>query len=53
MYIAGFVIPVPEEKTEAYRRWGENGDPRVMSAFTGWADSPRNCSHCGTSLAFA
>jgi uncharacterized protein YbaA (DUF1428 family) len=25
MYIAGFVIPVPEEKMEAYRQWAENG----------------------------
>ena len=25
MYIAGFVIPVPEAKMEAYRRWAENG----------------------------
>ena len=25
MYIAGFVIPVPEHKMEAYRRWAENG----------------------------
>ena len=25
MYIAGFVIPVPEENMEAYRRWAENG----------------------------
>jgi uncharacterized protein YbaA (DUF1428 family) len=25
MYIAGFVIPVPEEKIEAYRKWAENG----------------------------
>jgi uncharacterized protein YbaA (DUF1428 family) len=24
MYIAGFVIPVPEEKRDAYRRWAEN-----------------------------
>ena len=24
MYIAGFVIPVPEDKMEAYRRWAEN-----------------------------
>jgi uncharacterized protein YbaA (DUF1428 family) len=23
MYIAGFVIPVPEEKMEAYREWAE------------------------------
>ena len=25
MYIAGLVIPVPEEKMEAYRKWSENG----------------------------
>ena len=25
MYIAGLVIPVPESKMEAYRRWAENG----------------------------
>ena len=25
MYIAGFVIPVPGEKMEAYRRWAERG----------------------------
>src|SRR3954470_5163818 len=25
MYVAGFVIPVPEEKMEAYRQWAENG----------------------------
>jgi len=25
MYIAGFVIPVPEEKMEAYRKWAANG----------------------------
>ncbi len=25
MYIAGFVIPVPAEKMEAYRRGAENG----------------------------
>jgi uncharacterized protein YbaA (DUF1428 family) len=24
MYIAGFVIPVPEDKLEAYRKWAEN-----------------------------
>lgn len=25
MYIAGLVIPVPEDKIDAYRRWAENG----------------------------
>jgi hypothetical protein len=25
MYIAGFVIPVPEDKIEAYRQWAEDG----------------------------
>lgn len=25
MYVAGFVIPVPEQNMEAYRRWAENG----------------------------
>ena len=25
MYIAGFVIPVPADKMEAYRQWAENG----------------------------
>ncbi len=25
MYVAGFVIPVPEDKMEAYRKWAENG----------------------------
>lgn len=25
MYVAGFVIPVPEEKLEDYRIWAENG----------------------------
>jgi uncharacterized protein YbaA (DUF1428 family) len=25
MYVAGFVIPVPEDKMEAYRRWAETG----------------------------
>jgi len=25
MYVAGFVIPVPEEKMEAYRKWAANG----------------------------
>jgi len=27
MYVAGFVIPVPAEKMDAYRKWAENGAP--------------------------
>ena len=25
MYVAGLVIPVPEDKMEAYQKWAENG----------------------------
>jgi uncharacterized protein YbaA (DUF1428 family) len=25
MYVAGLVIPVPEDRMDAYRRWAENG----------------------------
>lgn len=25
MYVCGFVIPVPEDKKEAYRQWAESG----------------------------
>ncbi len=25
MYVAGFVIPVPEDEREAYRKWAERG----------------------------
>lgn len=25
MYVCGLVIPVPEDKMEAYRKWAENG----------------------------
>lgn len=25
MYVAGMVIPVPQDQMEAYRRWAENG----------------------------
>ena len=25
MYVAGLVIPVPEDKIDAYRQWAENG----------------------------
>jgi uncharacterized protein YbaA (DUF1428 family) len=30
MYVAGFVIPVPEEKMEAYRQWAERGASLFM-----------------------
>jgi len=25
MYVCGLVIPVPEDKLDAYRQWAENG----------------------------
>ncbi len=25
MYVCGLVIPVPEDKIDAYRQWAENG----------------------------
>jgi uncharacterized protein YbaA (DUF1428 family) len=31
MYVAGLVIPVPEDKLEAYKRWAENG-ARIFKA---------------------
>jgi uncharacterized protein YbaA (DUF1428 family) len=31
MYVSGLVIPVPEDKLEAYRRWAENG-ARIFKA---------------------
>jgi len=32
MYVCGLVIPVPEDKLEAYRRWAENG-AKVFKAY--------------------
>ena len=32
MYVSGLVIPVPEDKLEAYRRWAENG-ARIFKAY--------------------
>lgn len=31
MYVAGLVIPVPEDRLEAYRQWAENG-ARIFKA---------------------
>ncbi len=44
MYIAGFVIPVPEEKMEAYRRWAENSaeifkDYGCLEIVESWEDN--------------
>jgi len=43
MYIAGYVIPVPEGKMEAYRRWAENsaaifGRYRCLEIVECWED---------------
>ncbi|HEY1448764.1 MAG TPA: DUF1428 domain-containing protein [Caulobacteraceae bacterium] len=43
MYIAGLVIPVPEEKREAYREWARNGaqffkDYGCLEIVEGWED---------------
>lgn len=32
MYVAGLVIPVPENRIEAYRTWAENG-ARIFKAY--------------------
>jgi len=44
MYIAGFVIPVPAEKMEAYRKWAENGaalfrEYGCIEIVDGWEDN--------------
>jgi uncharacterized protein YbaA (DUF1428 family) len=43
MYVAGLVIPVPEDKMEAYRRWAENGakifkDHGCLEIVESWED---------------
>ncbi len=45
MYIAGFVIPVPEDKLDAYRRWAENAakifrEYGCLEIVESWEDSP-------------
>ena len=44
MYVAGLVIPVPEEKMEAYRAWAENGarilkDYGCLEIVESWEDN--------------
>jgi uncharacterized protein YbaA (DUF1428 family) len=43
MYVCGLVIPVPEAKMEAYRRWAENGaklfrDHGCLEIVESWED---------------
>ena len=43
MYVAGLVIPVPEDRVEAYRRWAENGarifrDHGCLEIVESWED---------------
>ena len=43
MYVAGLVIPVPEEKLGAYREWAENGakifrDYGCLEIIESWED---------------
>ena len=44
MYIAGFVIPVPADKLEAYRKWAERGaalfkDYGCLEIVEAWEDN--------------
>jgi uncharacterized protein YbaA (DUF1428 family) len=44
MYIAGLIIPVPEEKREAYREWAENSaqffkDYGCLEIVESWEDN--------------
>ena len=32
MYVCGLIIPVPEDRMEAYRRWAENG-AKIFKAY--------------------
>lgn len=43
MYVAGLVIPVPEDRMDAYRRWAENGarifkDHGCLEIVESWED---------------
>ncbi|MCB9947872.1 MAG: DUF1428 domain-containing protein [Rhodospirillaceae bacterium] len=44
MYIVGFVIPVPEDNKDAYRRWADNGatlfkDYGCLEIVESWEDN--------------
>jgi uncharacterized protein YbaA (DUF1428 family) len=50
VYIAGLVIPVPEEKMEAYRKWAENGaaifkDYGCIEIVESWEDNVPTGKH--------
>jgi uncharacterized protein YbaA (DUF1428 family) len=50
MYIAGFVIAVPEQNIEAYRRWAENGaalfrEYGCIEIVDGWEDNIPHGNH--------
>jgi uncharacterized protein YbaA (DUF1428 family) len=50
MYVAGFVIPVPEEKMEAYRRWAERGaalfsEYGCLETVEAWEDNVPDGAH--------
>jgi uncharacterized protein YbaA (DUF1428 family) len=50
MYIAGFVIPVPEDKLEAYRAWAANGakifkDYGCIEIVESWEDNVPDGKH--------
>jgi uncharacterized protein YbaA (DUF1428 family) len=50
MYIAGFVIPVPEDKLEAYRMWARNGakifkDYGCLEIVESWEDNVPDGKH--------
>jgi uncharacterized protein YbaA (DUF1428 family) len=50
MHIAGFVIPVPADKTEAYRRWAETGaalfrDYGCIEIVESWEDNVPRGTH--------
>ena len=50
MYIAGFVIPVPADKMEAYRKWAEDGaaifrEYGCIEIVESWEDNVPNGKH--------
>jgi uncharacterized protein YbaA (DUF1428 family) len=50
MYVAGFVIPVPEDKMDAYRAWAENSasifkDYGCIEIVESWEDNVPDGKH--------